>query len=97
MTDSTLAVFFNSPPQVAISEMFGDLPCGEKLFEAESALAFERIALQELPEMPGPTLSDLVPSLLFPLASERPAPTTEHITATNLLMLVCGMQTSYNG
>lgn len=97
MTDSTLAVFLNSPPHVAISEMTGDLPCKEKLFKAESALEFESVLRIEHPGPLTATLSDLVQPLLSPSASSAISHTAEYITAANLLVLICGMSLPMKG
>ena len=77
--------------------MIGDLPCGENLFKAETALEFERVAMMESPGPPAPTLSELVPSLLFPPTSGLSTQAEEHVTAANMLMLICGMPFSVKG
>jgi hypothetical protein len=91
VTDSTLAIFFNSPPQVAISEMMGDFPCGEALFEAETAIEFERVVSLGLPEPPASALPELMSFLLISPMSEPPIQAKEHVTAPNMLILICGM------
>jgi hypothetical protein len=91
MTDSDLAIFFNSPPQVAISEMMGDFPCGEALFEAETAIDFERIVSLGLPGPPACALPELMSLLLIAPMSKAPIQVKEHITAANMLILICGM------
>ena len=90
MTDSTLAVFFNSPPHVALSEMTGDLPCEEELFNADTALGFKRAALTHCLRPPSATLSNLTSSLLSPGISVSLAHPEDYLTATDMLMLICG-------
>ena len=90
MTDSTLAVFFNSPPHVALSEMTGDLPYEEELFNADTALVFERAALTHCLRPPTATLSNLTSSLLSPGTPIPLAHPEEHLAATDMLMLICG-------
>ncbi|PSN73800.1 hypothetical protein BS50DRAFT_614831 [Corynespora cassiicola Philippines] len=92
MTDSTLATFFNSLPQVAISEMIGDLPCEEDLFKAETTLEFERVALTESSGPQAATLSELVQCLLFPPAPRPLAQAGEPFKATIMLMTICALQ-----
>ncbi|KAH6951223.1 hypothetical protein BKA56DRAFT_605853 [Ilyonectria sp. MPI-CAGE-AT-0026] len=43
LSDGILALFFGSLPQVSISDMTGQLPCREDLFEAETAAEFQRL------------------------------------------------------
>ncbi|KAH7069228.1 hypothetical protein BKA63DRAFT_451013 [Paraphoma chrysanthemicola] len=95
MTDSTLAVFFNSAPHVSISEMTGDLPCAAELFEAETAPEFERLEqMTPLGTRKAPILSDLVPYLLSPRASSPLAQAVDYLTAADMLMLVCALQSA---
>ncbi|PVH72467.1 hypothetical protein DL98DRAFT_610666 [Cadophora sp. DSE1049] len=80
------------PPHVAISEMTGDLPCGEDLFKAETALEFERAATVELPGLAAPSLSKLMSSLFLSPVSGSPSQVEEYVTAANMLVLVCALQ-----
>ncbi|RSL42852.1 hypothetical protein CEP54_015323 [Fusarium duplospermum] len=45
-TDSIFATCFNKCPEIAVSEMTGDLPCEEHLFEAETVSEHEDSAAQ---------------------------------------------------
>ncbi|RSL51256.1 hypothetical protein CEP53_008509 [Fusarium sp. AF-6] len=40
-TDSIFATCFNKCPEITVSEMTGDLPCEESLFEAETVSEYE--------------------------------------------------------
>ena len=90
LMDCMIAYFFNCHPQVAVSEMVGDFPCQDELFEANAALAFNEIALRApsgpLPRSP----SDFISFLL-----RKPAPTSldrmhENITAAHLRIVILG-------
>lgn len=97
MTDSTLAIFFNSPPRVAMSEMMGSLPCGEDLFRAETAVEFEHAISLGLLGTPMCTFPRLMSTVLISPLSEPPAQTEETVTGANMLILVCGMLFSARG
>ncbi|KAF9630617.1 hypothetical protein BFW01_g1179 [Lasiodiplodia theobromae] len=47
MYDSHLCLFYSSSPQASVAEMTGDMLCNEELFEAETAIEFERIMMLE--------------------------------------------------
>ncbi|GME39455.1 uncharacterized protein LTHEOB_2246 [Neofusicoccum parvum] len=49
MYDSHLCLFYSTPPQAAVAELVGDMLCNEELFEAETAIEFERIKTLEPP------------------------------------------------
>ncbi|KAH7111326.1 hypothetical protein B0J11DRAFT_447653, partial [Dendryphion nanum] len=44
LSDCMNTLFFKSPPQISVSEMYGDLPCADLLFEAPTAAEFTRLA-----------------------------------------------------
>ncbi|KAJ4985110.1 hypothetical protein SVAN01_09413 [Stagonosporopsis vannaccii] len=92
MTDSLLATFFNNPPQVAISEMTVDLPYAECLYKAETALEFKRVASTQVSGSPTETLFELVSSVLLPSKSDALAQAKKHLTAPNMLVLICALQ-----
>jgi hypothetical protein len=91
VTDATLAIFFNSPPRVAISEMIGDLPCCENLFRAETAPQYEQLILSEHSALPVSTLSGVMTDLVFRPVGESQIEVRKDITAANMLILICGM------
>ena len=49
MYDSHLCLFYSSSPQASVAEMTGDMLCNEELFEAGTAIEFERIMMLEPP------------------------------------------------
>jgi len=97
MTDSTLAIFFNSSPHIAISEMTGDLPCKEDLFRAETAVEFEHAVSPWHLGLPHFSFPELMSTHLFVPSSGSPVQTVEHVTAANMLILICGMLSSVQG
>jgi hypothetical protein len=87
--DSTLCVFFNSPSQVATTELLADIPCDEDLFRAETVADFNRVAsLERL--APASTLPELMSRLLFAPISRLADQEEEQTTPLNMLILVCG-------
>jgi hypothetical protein len=80
---------------VALSEMMGDFPCGEALFEAGTAIEFERLLSQGLPGPPDCALPELMSLLLIAPMSKAPFQAKEHISAANMLILICGMLFSW--
>ncbi|KAH6628969.1 hypothetical protein C7974DRAFT_393562 [Boeremia exigua] len=94
IADSTLAMFFNGSPHVAISEMTGGLPCREDLFRAETAVEFEHAVSPCLLGHPDPTFPRLMSTLLSVPLLESPAQTVEHVTAANMLILICALQSN---
>lgn len=89
MMDSAVAIFFNTAPQVALSEMTGDLPCEDEIFHAKSLSNQECIAFLERQAMAGSTVRDLT-LLLLSTASETPALDEAFITAETMLILMTG-------
>ncbi|KAJ8117826.1 hypothetical protein OPT61_g1069 [Boeremia exigua] len=91
MTDCTLALFFNSPPQIAISEMTGGFPCGEVLFEARSESDFHQLNwMQASGQLPNTLPKLLTDFFLRPI----PAPDLQAdvtITAANMLIVICAL------
>lgn len=84
--DSHHALFYNSPPQMAISELTGHFPCDDQVFEAETAGEFEKLVSAEKRELP-PSPSSLVGSLLHgPLPETLPRLLSEH----QLAIVICG-------
>ena len=89
MLDSAVTIFFNTAPQVALSEMTGDLPCEDRIFRVKSLSNLECVAFAERQAMSGWTLRDLT-SFLLSTAPETPAPDQTLITEEILLMLING-------
>ncbi|PSN61613.1 hypothetical protein BS50DRAFT_578170 [Corynespora cassiicola Philippines] len=92
MTDSYTAVFFNRPPQVDVSEMLGDRPYREDIFEVKTALDFERLAFPEISEPQSYSLSGLSSFLFSGSVPDTLHLVEKHITAADLLMMVCAIQ-----
>jgi hypothetical protein len=69
----------------------GDLPCGDDLFEAKTAVEFERAVTLGSPGLPVSTFPQLMSILLFAPVSEPPAQMEIHVSAASMLILVCGM------
>ncbi|KAH7128488.1 hypothetical protein B0J11DRAFT_459120 [Dendryphion nanum] len=65
LSDCMNTLFFKSPPQISISEMTGDLPCADTLFEASTATEFTRLA-RSAPSSSsrGPSLESWISSLM---------------------------------
>jgi hypothetical protein len=58
-------LFFNSPSQMTVSEMTGDLPCDATLFEASTADDFQRLCIDAAEDMSRlPSLKEWILSLL---------------------------------
>ncbi|RDW74798.1 hypothetical protein BP6252_05940 [Coleophoma cylindrospora] len=90
--DSNFAVFFNNPPQVAISEMTGDFSCPEIVFEAETASEFGLLA-SSLPTGPQPYSPSYLVSLFFQESQlGLQAYLCERLTAIHLLVIICALQ-----
>lgn len=65
MSDSHYCTFFNQPPQLSVSEMVGDLPCAEELWDAKSAAHFEHLsAVNQLRAASPPSVRYLVNTLM---------------------------------
>ncbi|KAF2844023.1 hypothetical protein T440DRAFT_60675 [Plenodomus tracheiphilus IPT5] len=94
MIDSTLAVFFNSPPQVVLSEMIGDQPCGEEIFDARTASDFEALAFMEFAEPQAFSLPSFVSLFLSDSVPGPCIPVRMHTTSANMLMAICALQSA---
>jgi hypothetical protein len=88
--DSTLCVFFNSPPQVATAELLADLPCDEDLFRAETATNFDCVTSMERPGSPASTFPELMSRLLSAPVSRLADQEEKQNTPLNMLILICG-------
>ncbi|KAF2819313.1 hypothetical protein CC86DRAFT_413014 [Ophiobolus disseminans] len=91
MTDCILAVFFNSAPRVALSDMTGDLPCEEPLYRAKTALEFEQLLCMRHPRPSVSTLSQLLSLVYSAPVSGTSIRVKEHVTASNMLVLICAL------
>ncbi|KAF2844051.1 hypothetical protein T440DRAFT_473706 [Plenodomus tracheiphilus IPT5] len=92
MFDSHMAVLFNLSPQVAISEMIGDLPCDKDIFEADSASKFmvQRCLRKQIAQPH--SLSQLTSFLCSGSVPTASHPVKEHIRTPDLLMAICALQ-----
>ncbi|KAF2849811.1 hypothetical protein T440DRAFT_468877 [Plenodomus tracheiphilus IPT5] len=92
LTDNMLAMFLNSSPQVAISEMDGDLPCKEDIFNAELVLEFERLNLLQRSRASASTLPELLSLLLDEsISAESLVHVGQKITTGDMLVLVSAL------
>lgn len=64
MYDCHFVMFYNSPPQMLVGEMTGNLPCRDEFFEAEDASAFERLIFSPAGASLGVSLHGVVSALL---------------------------------
>lgn len=64
MYDCHFVMFYNSPPQMLVGEMTGNLPCRDELFEAEDASTFERLIFSPAGASLGVSLHGMVSALL---------------------------------
>ncbi|KAH8802999.1 fungal-specific transcription factor domain-containing protein [Xylogone sp. PMI_703] len=92
LTDTIFAMFFNSPPGVAISEMIGDFPCPEEFFEADTAPRFEQLASLESIGAPPPSPSDFVSSCFEELGPDPQDLRYRGMTVFHLLVTICALQ-----
>ncbi|KAG9194397.1 hypothetical protein G6011_04432 [Alternaria panax] len=88
--ESTVSIFFNTPPLIATSEMTGSMPCDEELFRAESATDFERVALLGRPSQDAYTLPELMSRLLFAPPKGNENEEEIRLSPTEMLILICG-------
>ncbi|KAL1620816.1 hypothetical protein SLS56_009483 [Neofusicoccum ribis] len=91
--DGFQAAFYNSPPMIALSELFGSLPCPESLFEAESACEFQQLVCSR-PRGPDPHSPSEFVSFLF--HDTWPGPKHDmysRLTADHLLVIVMASDT----
>ncbi|KAH6974781.1 hypothetical protein EDB80DRAFT_830640, partial [Ilyonectria destructans] len=61
---SLMAGALNSNPLISVSEMIGDMPCREELFEADTAQKFEQLLSLEPAGIPSKPLADFIFLLL---------------------------------
>lgn len=90
VNDSFVAGFFNGNPQIFISDMLGDMPCPEALFEAETAEDFLHLSSVESTAPTPPSLASFISSLLM---DSWPGPAdlaSQRLTPSNLLITICG-------
>ncbi|CAN9289622.1 unnamed protein product [Alternaria alternata] len=92
--ETTISIFFNTPPQIATAEMTGSMPCDEDLFRAESAAEFERVASHGRPNQQAYTLPELMSRLLL-APPEDNEDKENHVSATVMLILICGLSLLY--
>lgn len=85
-----MASALNSNPLISMSEMIGDMPCREELFEAETAQRFEQLLSLEPAGITSKPLADLI----FLLLSDAcPGPEDEsfsRITLDDLFIIISG-------
>ncbi|KAF4990481.1 hypothetical protein FDECE_14365 [Fusarium decemcellulare] len=94
-TDSSFAVFYNKAPEVLASEMTGDLPCHEALFEAGTASEYEHSALQLASVIScSQSLSELTAYFLADGDSALEANSRRNLTATELLFCISALQST---
>lgn len=87
---SLLAGALNSNPLISVSEMIGDMPCREELFEAETAQKFEQLLSLESAGSPSKSLADFIFLLL---SDAYPGPEDEsfsQITPNDLFIMISG-------
>lgn len=92
--ETTISIFFNTPPQIATAEITGSMPCDEDLFRAESAADFERVASLGRPNQQAYTLPELMSRLLLAPPEENENK-ENHVSATVMLILICGLSLLY--
>ncbi|KAH6972052.1 hypothetical protein BKA56DRAFT_646181 [Ilyonectria sp. MPI-CAGE-AT-0026] len=63
-TDGLLALFCNSPPNTTVSEMSGDLPCRDELWDADCSTSFAAEQNEGEPLLQSPSMKDIVAALL---------------------------------
>lgn len=88
--DCQVATFFNCNPQVAISEMVGDFPCREEVFEAKTTSDFKQLVSAMPICPPSQSPSSFISLLLQKSARDSLVHIGSHITAAHLLIIICG-------
>ena len=88
---SFIVGFFNSPPQVFVSEMVGDMPSQEHLFEAETAEEFQRlVSLPPSSLGESSSLAEHVSSLLSEAWPGSDDQSYQNLTSGGLMMIISG-------
>ncbi|KAJ5836528.1 hypothetical protein N7447_002554 [Penicillium robsamsonii] len=94
LADGFLTVCFKNHPSISVFEMDCDFPWSAKLWEAESASSFSRIAMSYSTELPLPPLKDVVTQLLETPLGNDPIPWGLSVSVEHLLILIYGMLTT---
>jgi hypothetical protein len=91
IADCMNTLFFNSPPQMMMSEMSGDLPCMDAVFEASTAVEFEQLSDTSADSDPViPALNEWISSLLQENWIGANHPSVRSIEPGHLLISIFG-------
>jgi hypothetical protein len=83
-------LFFKSTPQITITEMCGDLPSIDAMFEASSDEEFSQLVAVLAAPKGSQSLKDLITSLLGEGWDGPETPMLAHITAEHTISIIFG-------
>ncbi|EKG13657.1 Transcription factor fungi [Macrophomina phaseolina MS6] len=93
MSDNHYCMFFNQPPLISVSEMVGDLPCAEELWEANTPSQFEHLSAIELQDAPPPpSVRYLVNTLMHGPWTQSPGCPCKNASHFNLYIAIAALQ-----
>lgn len=89
-TDCIATLSFNNPPIFSMLEMSGHLACDAALWDADSALAFERLQSSQYRQDPAPSLKHLMSSFINANQESSVNPDLENLPRFHLHIALCG-------
>ncbi|KAH7010525.1 hypothetical protein EDB80DRAFT_715004 [Ilyonectria destructans] len=91
-TDGLLALFCSSPPNTTVSEMSGDLPCRDELWDADCSTSFAAEQNEGEPLLQPPSMKDLVAALLDDEWEDNPTAAYQSLTVFHLYAAIGAFQ-----
>lgn len=89
LSDCHMTFFFNDPSRIALSEMIGNMPCCELLFEAETDAEYQHLVSLNPQGVCTPALLELRTWICQDLWGGLQGSQFDSISVPHLLLLIC--------